>query len=223
MTNVFFRPWVGENYKAKGFNGKRILVLGESCYCGTCPGCGGFTVDDVDWDAEEWQAECRNKIPEVVTRFLDYKNGKMPFQGYMRTFSRFTNIFTGHQCTAEETQNFWKSFVLYNYVQTALKGPGIAPEQWEWDTGKEAFFEVLADYNPDVIIVWGKRLWDHMPTGIREDKSFPNRWGDGLRYYNNGKRDIPAYACYHPSRPPFSTEDTDYFKRLLEKVPDASK
>jgi hypothetical protein len=22
MTDVFFKPWVGENYKAKGFNGK---------------------------------------------------------------------------------------------------------------------------------------------------------------------------------------------------------
>jgi hypothetical protein len=133
----------------------------------------------------------------------------------------------GHECTAEETQNFWKSFVLYDYVQTALKEPGISPVDWEWDTGKEAFFEVLAEYSPDVIIAWGKRLWDHMPTGIREDKSFPNRFDPPapLRYYNNGKRDIPAYACYHPSTYPsyFNEEDTDYFKRLLEKVPDASK
>jgi hypothetical protein len=62
-----------------------------------------------------------------------------------------------------------------------------------------------------------------MPTGVRDDKSFLNRWGDGLRYYNNGKRDIPVYGCYHPSRPPFSVEDTPYFKRLLEKIPASSK
>ena len=29
---VKFRPWVGTNYK-KGFQGKKILILGESHYC----------------------------------------------------------------------------------------------------------------------------------------------------------------------------------------------
>jgi hypothetical protein len=225
MTNVFFRPWVGENYKTKGFNGKRILVLGESCYCGTCDGCGGLDAFDPkieNPDAEEWE-ECRNKIPEVVTRFLDYKNGKVPFEGYMRGYSRFTDIFMGQECTPEETQNFWKFFVLYDYVQTALDKARKSPVDWEWKTGEKPFFEVLAEHNPDVIIAWGKRLWDNMPKPSLIDNSFMNRWGVGLRYYNNGKRDIPAYACYHPSSTYFSEEDTDYFKRLLEKMPDASK
>ena len=102
MKNVFFKPWVGENYYSKGFNGKRILVLGESCYCGVCD-CSGL---------EDWTI----------------------------------------------------------------------------------------------------------------DNSFPNRWGDGLRYYNNGIRNIPAYACYHPSpRTGFSTEDTDRFKSFLEKISCTSK
>jgi hypothetical protein len=218
MTNVFFRPWVGENYKVAGFYGKRILVLGESCYCGICDGCGGLdTIDNPD--AEEWR-ECRDKIPEVVTRFLGYKNGKEPHEPYMRGYSRFTDIFMGHKCTAEETQNFWKSFVLYEYVQTALTKARKATEQWEWDTGKEPFFEVLAEYDPDVVIAWSKELWNNMPTGFREDKSFLNRFNPPapLRYYNNGKRDIPVYGCYHPSTSAFSNEDTDYFKRLLEKV-----
>lgn len=225
MDSVFFRPWVGANYKTEGFNRKHILVLGESCYCGICDGCGGLDAFDYKTenpDAEEWQ-ECRNKIPEVVTRFLDYKNGKAPFQGYMRGYSQFTDIFMGGKCTAEETQNFWKSFVLYDYVQTALEGPRKSPEDWEWKTGEKPFYEVLVEYNPDVIIVWGKRLWNNMLKTSLIDNSFPNRWGDGLRYYSNGTRDIPAYACFHPSSSSFSNEDTDYFKRLLEKVPALSK
>jgi hypothetical protein len=222
MTNVFFRPWVGENYKTKGFNGKRILVLGESCYCGTCPDCGGNTLLPGGKEGEDWWEEgCRNKIPEVVTGFLAYTKGE-PKKWSMRTYRRFTDIFMGHKCTVEETQNFWKSFILYDYVQTAMEGPSITPVDWEWKTGEEPFFEVLAEYNPDIIIVWSRELWDNMPKTSLIDNSFKNRWGDGLRYYNNGKRDIPAYACYHPSRPPFSDEDTDYFKRLLEKVPASS-
>ena len=210
MTDVFFRPWVGVNYKANGFNGKHILLLGESCYCGECPECG------FDEESAEWE-ECRNKIPDVVTGFLSYTKGE-PRKWSMRTYRRFTDIFMGHKCTPEETKMFWNSFVLYNYVQIAIEGPSISPKPQEWETGEKPFFEVLAEYNPDVIIAWGKRLWDNMLKTSLIDNSFLNKWGDGLRYYNNGKRDIPAYACYHPSRPQFSEEDTDYFKRLLEKV-----
>ena len=82
---------------------------------------------------------------------------------------------------------------------------------------------MLAEYDPDIIIAWGRRLWDNMPKTPLIDDSFLNRWGDGLRYYNNGKRDIPAYACYHPCRPPFSEEESDYFKRLLDKISEAAK
>jgi len=215
MTNFFLRPWVGKNYNDSGFNGNRILVLGESCYCGECPDCAKEGTQEW-WEEEEWKV-CRDKIPDVVNGFLSYKNGD-PKKWSMRTYRRFTDIFMGHKCTPEETQKFWNSFVLHTYVQTSLERPSISPSQDEWATGEKPFFEVLAEYNPDVIIAWGRRLWNNMPVGIRVDDSFPNRWGDGLRYYSNGKRDIPTYACYHPCRPPFNEEDTDYFKRLLEKV-----
>jgi hypothetical protein len=215
MDDVFFRPWIGENYKANGFNfnGKHIhiLVLGESIPCG---GCGDnecwFDKEDMEGKAE-WE-ECRNKIINTVKDFLANPSG---------TYRRFTNIFMGHKCTPEETQMFWDSIVFYEYVQVALEKRGISPKQDQWETGEKPFFEILAEYNPDVIIAWGKRLWDNnMPPKFSfTDNSFLNRWDGGLRYYNNGKRDIPAYFCDHPCRPQnFSEKDTDYFKRLLEKV-----
>ena len=33
MEDVKFLPWEGENYQKGGFNGKKILVIGESFYC----------------------------------------------------------------------------------------------------------------------------------------------------------------------------------------------
>ncbi|MDR2597612.1 MAG: hypothetical protein LBC76_09890 [Treponema sp.] len=223
MKNVFFKPWVGENYKTAGFNGKRILVLGESCYCGECPGCVEY--DDagslIPFEKEEGKdfEICRDKIIDVVNGFITYKEGE-PKDWSMKTYRCFTDVFMGHRCTLEETKAFWHSFVLYNYIQTALEKSRIPPKQWQWETGKKPFFEVLAEYNPDVIIVWSKELWNNMPTGFRLDDSFQNKWKEGLRYYNNGKRDIPAYACYHPSTYPtyFNDEDTLCFKRLLEKI-----
>jgi hypothetical protein len=223
MTNVFFRPWVGENYKAAGFNGKRILMLGESCYCGGCYPNNCVELDDADnimFPEEEEGKDftiCQDKIPDVVTDFLEYTGGK-PKDWSMKTYRRFTDVFMGHKCTSEETKAFWNSFVLYNYIQTALEKARIPKKPWQWKTGKKPFFEVLAEYNPDVIIVWGKELWNNMPAGVRVDDSFKNRWEDGLRYYNNGKRDIPAYACYHPSASQFNEEDTPLFRRLLEYI-----
>jgi hypothetical protein len=195
-------------------------VLGESCFCGECPDCAKEGRQEW-WEEEEWKV-CRDKIPDVVAGFLAYKNGE-PRKWSMRTYRRFTDIFMGHKCTPDETQTFWNSFVLYNYVQTSLERPRMPPDKEEWATGEKPFFEVLAEYEPDVIIVWSRELWNNMPAGFRLDDSFKTRWGDSLRYYNNGKRDIPAYACYHPSSAAFNEEDTDYFKRLLEKVQGAAR
>jgi hypothetical protein len=223
MTNVFFKPWVGENYKAAGFNGKRILVLGESCFCGECPSCvaydpAGNLIPPEEEEGKEFET-CRDKISDVVTGFLAYTKGELK-EWSMKTYRRFTDVFMERQCTPEETKAFWHSFVLYNYIQTALEKPRIAKKPLQWETGKKPFFEVLAEYNPDVVIVWGRELWNNMLTGFRVDDSFQTKWKDGLRYYNNGKRDIPAYACYHPSTYPthFNEEDALYFKRLLEKI-----
>ena len=33
MKHVRFEPWKGENYLTSGFNGKKVLVIGESFYC----------------------------------------------------------------------------------------------------------------------------------------------------------------------------------------------
>lgn len=40
MENVFFKPWVGKNYHTGGIFKKKILVVGESHYCGGCNECG---------------------------------------------------------------------------------------------------------------------------------------------------------------------------------------
>ncbi len=33
MKNVFFYPRIGKNYEMTGFNGIKLLILGESHYC----------------------------------------------------------------------------------------------------------------------------------------------------------------------------------------------
>ena len=41
MNNVFFKPWVGQDY-SKGFKHKKIMVLGASHYCNHSKDCPFF-------------------------------------------------------------------------------------------------------------------------------------------------------------------------------------
>ena len=40
LKHVFFKPWIGKNYQSGGIFPKKILVVGESHYCGGCEECG---------------------------------------------------------------------------------------------------------------------------------------------------------------------------------------
>ena len=70
MKNVFFKPFIGINYQSKGFNEKKILVLGESHYCGGCDNCGNL---------QDYDEECREFTTSVVNKFLSYKKGEIAY------------------------------------------------------------------------------------------------------------------------------------------------
>lgn len=76
--------------------------------------------------------------------------------------------------------------------------------------------ETLDKYQPEYVVVWGKRLWDKMPG---------ERWQDGeaivvdgcstatdAYLLNNGRR-VEAMAVNHPS----VGYSWDYWYRVLEK------
>ena len=105
MDNVIFKPWIGSLYNSNGLNGKKILVLGESHYCGDCDNCKSFIEKYCSFTT--W----------VISNYLDYKYGKVKFARSMNTFTRFTNIFHGKYCNKEIIKSFWNSILFYNYVQ----------------------------------------------------------------------------------------------------------
>ncbi len=214
MKNVFFSPWVGKKYIAEGFsgaNGIKLLILGESHYCSSrnqCDVCGIIS-----------EKKCPNKTNEVFSEYFDYKQGTGDHSGWMNTFTRFTSILFGYQVDNETLFNFWESVVFYNYVQSSTTSTRTPPTNQQFDQSKDAFFEVLEVYMPDLIIVWGERLWKHLPD--------IGRWGEevivdqhnGLFYYYKlGNKDIPAYSVYHPSTSKFNCEDTKYLKEAIRLV-----
>jgi hypothetical protein len=209
MSKVFFKPWIGKNYLTHGYNGIKIFLLGESHYCGDC------LAPCPDYFSEK----CKNKTINIVEDFLNYKKGIVDHKSYMATYTRFTDIFIGKKISNNELIDFWNSIVFYCYVQIAMDTPRQEPSMEDFETGDEAFVEVMRELQPDVIIVWGNRFWEKRPESFSKgNKDFLDRQGRPLNYYScNGKK-IPAMGIYHPSSRYFTYEDSPKFMELLEKI-----
>ena len=209
MNKIFFNPHVGKNYETNKFNDIKLFILGESHYCGdACEICGLKSNND-----------CSNFTTDVLNRYFNYKKGKTGHEDWMKTFTRFTNILLGGQVANKTNLEFWDSVIFYNYVQSSTKGPRTPPTAQQFIDSEEAFFLVLKKYHPDLILVWGKRLWQNLSGNGRwgEEKILDNKFGN-LYYYRVGEIEIPAYFVFHPSTSYFNYEYSKYMKEAIEIV-----
>ena len=186
MKHVRFEPWKGENYETSGFNGKKILVIGESFYC----------------SEEDAVATLTEK---VVTDYLKIRDGESLDNkgGWTNTYLKFERSLVGHGTKPKESREIWNSIAFYNYLQVPMSGPRESGVAIDYKNAENAFFEVINELQPDLIIVWGVgKLFNNMP----EDRW---TWGEQLvvdgwsiknGYYqlDNEKR-TRCIAVYHPS------------------------
>ena len=106
-NSLFFFPWVGSRYSSGGIFGKRIMVLGDSHYCGTP--CGKCGVNP--------NPKCNKLTSDIIGWCLDLNIER---EGWMNTYPR---SLVGHETTLEESRKIWDSIVFYNFLQVALHGP----------------------------------------------------------------------------------------------------
>jgi hypothetical protein len=160
MKNVKFLPWVGNSYDCGvlGFDGngvirygsaqmrgRRIMVLGESHYCAN--------------------PETEAVVSLTIDIISDLINPSSEHEPYKNTYTKFAKsaIGTFDELSDNAKSEFWNHVLFYNYVQTAISGARVAPTNEEFKDSKDAFFEVLAKYKPDLVIVWGSRLYNNLP------------------------------------------------------------
>lgn len=189
-NDIFFIPYVGMYYANGGLFDRRVMILGESHYCdgGYCD-CGNCRL----------YKQCAKFTQDVLRDFLDERKER---QNWMRTFVKFERSLVGKMTDWALRRKIWDSVMFYNYLQVAMSGPRKAGTSAQYKQAANAFFEVIDKYEPECIIVWGKRLWNNMPN---------ERWQDGddivvdgnhiaTGYYilSNGKR-AKVVAVYHPA------------------------
>lgn len=210
MSHINFRPWVGKNYLSQGYKGKRILVLGESHYCyelcegGKCyPLCA----------REKMKEDCFSQTEDVLEAFVHSYSG----ESYEQTFLCFERAILGKEATQEEREDLWNGVVFYNYLQFDQAGPRkpIMPEYWA--ESELAFKEMLEEYMPDYIIVWGVRLYEGLPDWGGKHSLLQiseNDSTDVWTYTIQGKN-IPALLVHHPSSP--TGKSWPYWHEVYEK------
>ena len=210
MSHINFRPWVGKNYLSQGYKGKRILVLGESHYCyELCEGRKCYPL----CTKEKMKEDCFSQTEDVLEAFVHSYSG----ESYEQTFLCFERAILGKEATQEEREELWNGVVFYNYLQFDQAGPRkpIMPEYWA--ESELAFKEMLVEYMPDYIIVWGVRLYEGLPDWGGKHSLLQiseNDSTDVWTYTIQGKK-IPALLVHHPSSP--TGKSWPYWHEVYEK------
>ena len=86
-----------------------------------------------------------------------------------------------------------------------MVAPRQSPTEEQFAKSEKAFWEILETYQPDIIIVWGQRLWTKLPyTGeyLPKENTLINN-GKGLYYYKVKDKKISAMYITHPSASSF--------------------
>ena len=194
IEHVFFEPWVGKNYQTGGIFDKKILVLGESHYCGNVKcmkDCGILNSPE---------GGC---VDFTQNMMINYLNGYT--DRWTPTFRKFERSLVNEVTTLERSNDIWNSVAFYNFLQIAMERAREGGDAKDYEVARIAFLEVINELQPDVIFTWGtSRLYYNMP-GISDgweygDELVIDGWKVPNGYYKlqNGKR-ARVIAVYHPS------------------------
>lgn len=201
---VTFHPWVGDKYEygIKGFDengkivygtkedpGKKILVVGESHYCANL-------------------ADDKSKLSKLTKKIIaDLIDPNSEWEPYKNTYTKFIKSLTGYLDNLEfyDKKEAWEHLGFYNYVQKAMIGPRVTPTSKDFKNSEEAFWEILNKLKPDLVIIWGARLYNNLPQEGKqlEDFTVQNKYGDDVYVevwsYEIDNKDTPLIGINHPS------------------------
>ncbi len=202
---VKFKPWVGENYETGIHQGKKLMILGESHYC-------------ANPETEATEDITIKVIEDLLDPFSEY-------EGYKNTYTKFAKAVVGEKQFSDETKKeFWQHVIFYNYVQTAISGARVSPTTEQFRNSEQAFFEIISQYQPDLIIVWGKRLYNNLPQqgtqlpDLQISQGIYAGESSEVWSYTIGGKTIALLPITHPSASMFELQyHKDLIYQFIEK------
>lgn len=171
-----FKIWKGATY-GQPENGPKTLILGESHY--------GYHHDTYGYALEDKSILC------VTNHMNGWKH---------RYFTNIVSTVTGKYPTLEEKRTFWNSVCFHDLITTPLSGPGVAPTFDQWNVSIPTLQRVIAEVDPEFLVVVCSRMWDRVST-LDYFEALPAQYPVGMK---PAKRLKPtgavAVSTKHPSR-----------------------
>ena len=166
MKNVYFTPWVGENYTHQDF---KIMMLGESHYL---------------WE-EDQTPENYHNTGLTYGVLEDIRQGG---HNSKRTFNNAKAVVTGDY---HSDLKFWDDTIFYNFMQGFVGNSALSDHrdkryvtQEMIDKSRLALFEILDKYAPNIVIAWGVT---NLPNWLPQDDwcAINNDKRENFGFYKN--------------------------------------
>ena len=205
-SDVYFVPWIGQNYEKGLFRNKRTLILGNSFYC-------SFSSLNGPYEECKTNNRCmKQKYPACCFYGIDCLS--LDYKGMTNTLKHLMGILAGMDYSdpalPTETESIKQSICFYNFVQEALDTGSSKPTRNQCISSDSAFFEVLEKLKPELIIALGtSHMWTDLPG---DEGRYQERWewkkpfefentsiNQGAYSLECGKI-IPILFIKHPSR-----------------------
>ncbi|AWC25280.1 hypothetical protein CO731_04775 [Aminobacter sp. MSH1] len=183
-----FQPWIGDSYDAPDnmFDGKRVLVIGESHYAS--------------------EHEIGSIVPDMTNDVMRmYASGKR--ERWMRTLDNVAWTVSGKGRGELEREgkrgefSVWNSMAFYNYIPVVLADDARSdrPTAELFRSGMEPFEKVILKHQPDILVICGYGLFpwiisNHYSECAGDPWSFRGEWIDIPR-----QQPIRAVRMIHPS------------------------
>ena len=129
-------PWIGQSYANGGFEGKRVLILGESHYRPIEQKIQDFSMNVVKWHVYTKRVRVFTKVQKILAA-----------------------IPVGKPVSDDQRSAFWESVAFDNYIQTSVgERSRIRPSPEMWEAAEKPFLQTLNTLKPEFLIVLGKEL-----------------------------------------------------------------
>jgi hypothetical protein len=178
-NEVKFKPWVQGPYWNEPV---RTLVIGDSHY----------------------GQDARAATSEFTSQMVRELAIETPIPFFTRIAAMMNNKILGSE---SERNSFWRSVAFYNYLQELAGEVAGVPVSYERFADSDAAFrEVLRKLKPDLAIVLGHRVWNHMDVcDAAKDKPLrtkgvDDRYLEAWQYATPDGNSTLVFHVKHPSR-----------------------
>jgi hypothetical protein len=147
MALIEHAAWEGPHYRKSGINGQQIAIVGHSHHG--------------DDDTNDYTLKT---VQGVIGGRESYK-----FFDQIRDYFGF-----------KDSADFWNRVVFFNYLPDCV---GPDEERYKYGTidqikrAKERFPRLLAKYRPQKVFVFGKTMWQELPSLREEEGSNASKGG----------------------------------------------